>query len=650
LLRKIVSGIMLTLLLVGMLTSAFNVKPVKAEPKTWIVDDDGPADFHTIQEAINAASAGDTIFVKEGVYYENVVINKTVALLGENNVTTIIKAIAFNNILTLTVNNIIIKGFTIDNGTCGLYLKNANNILISDNKITNNLCGVYLNHSSNCAILHNDMIYNERAIGLASANCNVIESNNIVIGWATSYKQGVCGSGSNNTISFNRIGGTRWEVCFKLVGSNNTLKGNTVNIWHCGFASSTIWLEGSNNIVVNNRLGGGNGMTIGILAKGSNNRISNNYLYTSNQISLGITISGQKNIVSNNLMIGHYIWRGISLACSYNVISNNTVLSSSSHEGGAGIICGGSYNTIINNAVYSMAPQDGIFLFDCQNNLISNNTLKNNGNGIYLSRSTKNIVFRNRIVDNHIALKISKNSNNNTLVGNNIEKNEIGVEIENSIGNRIYHNNLINNTCQADSIESLNKWDDGYPSGGNYWSDYNGTDLFSGPYQNITGSDGIGDTPYVIDENNRDRYPLMKPWIPSINATVDIIPNTLNMRGKLQYVTAYIELPEGYNVSDIDVSSILLNNTIPVDPNAPIAIGDYDNDTIPDLMVKFNGTEVIKYILNNINVTKLIEERFLTITLTLIGKLNDGTQFQGSDTIRITMPAPRGIGRHIFPT
>jgi len=199
------------------------------------------------------------------------------------------------------------------------------------------------------------------------------------------------------------------------------------------------------------------------------------------------------------------------------------------------------------------------------------------------------------------------------------------------------------------SYASTNIWDDGYPSGGNYWSDYNGTDLFSGPYQNITGSDGIGDTPYVIDENNRDRYPLMKPWTPSINATVDIIPNTLNMRGKLQYVTAYIELPEGYNVSDINVSSILLNNTIPVDPNAPIAIGDYDNDTIPDLMVKFNGTEVIEYILNNINVTKLVEERFLTITLTLTGKLNDGTQFQGSDTIRITMPTPRGIGRHTFP-
>jgi len=187
----------------------------------------------------------------------------------------------------------------------------------------------------------------------------------------------------------------------------------------------------------------------------------------------------------------------------------------------------------------------------------------------------------------------------------------------------------------------LNFWDDGYPSGGNYWSDYKGTDLYSGPYQNETGSDGIGDTPYVIYGDNVDHYPLMNPWGPSINATVDVIPNTLNLRGKLRYVTAYIELPEGYNVSDVDASSILLNNTVLVDLNAPIAIGDYDNDTIPDLMVKFNGTEVMSYILRNINMTKLIGERFLSVILTLTGRLNDGTRFQGSDTIKIIMPMPR---------
>ena len=53
-------------------------------------------------------------------------------------------------------------------------------------------------------------------------------------------------------------------------------------------------------------------------------------------------------------------------------------------------------------------------------------------------------------------------------------------------------------------------WDNSYPDGGNFWSDYNGTDVYKGPYQNETGSDGIGDTPYVIDANNTDRYPRLQ--------------------------------------------------------------------------------------------------------------------------------------------
>ena len=57
-----------------------------------------------------------------------------------------------------------------------------------------------------------------------------------------------------------------------------------------------------------------------------------------------------------------------------------------------------------------------------------------------------------------------------------------------------------------------NVWDNDYPSGGNCWSDYAGTDSYTGPFQNETGSDGIGDTPFTFDSNNTDRYPLMNSW------------------------------------------------------------------------------------------------------------------------------------------
>jgi len=115
-----------------------------------------------------------------------------------------------------------------------------------------------------------------------------------------------------------------------------------------------------------------------------------------------------------------------------------------------------------------------------------------------------------------------------------------------------------------------------------------------------------------------------------LGATVDIRPEALNLHSKGKWITVYIEPPEGYNAAEINVSSIMLNDTVTAELR-PKAIGDYDNDAIPDLMVKFDRDEVISYIIANI----IIEERFMTITLILTGRFNDGTLFQGSDTIRI---------------
>ncbi|MGD0160757.1 MAG: PKD domain-containing protein, partial [Candidatus Bathyarchaeia archaeon] len=103
-------------------------------------------------------------------------------------------------------------------------------------------------------------------------------------------------------------------------------------------------------------------------------------------------------------------------------------------------------------------------------------------------------------------------SSDNTVSGNNVTRNTNGgIYLSSSTNNTVYHNNFIGNVAQAsvDSASLGNAWDNGYPSGGNFWSDYNGTDLYSGPYQNLTGSDGIGDTPYPIDSNNTDHYPLV---------------------------------------------------------------------------------------------------------------------------------------------
>jgi len=116
----------------------------------------------------------------------------------------------------------------------------------------------------------------------------------------------------------------------------------------------------------------------------------------------------------------------------------------------------------------------------------------------------------------HSGIYLHNTSCNNTFVGNTIENNTNGIYIAEPTSqyNRFYHNNLINNTNQIVTFGGLNYFDNGYPSGGNYWSDYAGVDSYSGPYQNETGSDGIFDEGYL-----GDNYPLANP-LTSLNVLV----------------------------------------------------------------------------------------------------------------------------------
>jgi len=159
--------------------------------------------------------------------------------------------------------------------------------------------------------------------------------------------------------------------------------------------------------------------------------------------------------------------------------------------------------------------------------------------------------------------------------------------------------------------------------------------------------DGFNELVYTeaIDGNNYVAAAI-PPISVKLGASVDIDPDALNLGSRGEWITAYIELPEGYDVNDINVSTVVLNDTVPAELH-PTEVGDYDGDGVSDLMVKFDRAEVISYILANVNMTKLIEERFMTITLTITGELTDGTPFQGSDTIKIILPT-HGKGG-IFP-
>jgi parallel beta-helix repeat protein len=126
------------------------------------------------------------------------------------------------------------------------------------------------------------------------------------------------------------------------------------------------------------------------------------------------------------------------------------------------------------------------------------------------------VTIRGFTIQNSDGNGICVSSDCNVILRNNIRDNLCGIHIASFEGNRIYHNNFMGNTHNAHD-EGYNIWDNGYPSGGNYWDDHSGGDIYCGPGQDVLGSDGIGDAPYIISGgNNQDRYPLMSPWTGSL--------------------------------------------------------------------------------------------------------------------------------------
>jgi parallel beta-helix repeat protein len=191
-------------------------------------------------------------------------------------------------------------------------------------------------------------------------------------------------------------------------------------------------------------------------------------------------------------------------------------------------------NNFYNNE-YAIYFEGDVYSFNITNNNISNNT-----HGIFLEPMDNdfNIISENLVADNEFAINISQSNNN-----------------------LIYHNNFINNTFQA-SDDSINKWDNDYPQGGNYWSDYSGVDNYKGPNQDIPGSDGIGDTNYTIDSDTKDNYPLMEPY-PSLQlenytllyqgwnlVSIPLIQQDQNITKVLEMIDGYFSAVKWYDASD----------------------------------------------------------------------------------------------------
>lgn len=248
----------------------------------------------------------------------------------------------------------------------------------------------------------------------------------------------------------------------------------------------------------------------------------------------------QKVTINENIIFDN--GQGIVIGEStYITVSKNIV----TQNGGMPILLDGSSNNKIYENIFTLNSGDTIWLSHSSNNSIYGNKIKSNGQGIRLDWSSNNSIYGNDITNNRIGIYYWASSNNsiygnkiednvsgivlkgysgnlsssNTFYRNNVTNNEIGVNVEDSSNNIFYHNNFKDNTQQViiETSGYSNSWDDGY--GGNYWSDYG--ERYPDA-EELDGS-GIWDTPYVIDENNQDNYPLMEAWTPS-----PPLPRTIN--------------------------------------------------------------------------------------------------------------------------
>jgi len=434
---KAVAGAALALLIVGLLSSAFNVQPVMASTVVYIRAD-GSIDPPT----------------SPIVSVDNITYTVTDNLYGS---------------ITVERDDIVVDGagFLLQ-GTGseeGIYLSSRNNVTIRNVDIRGFQYGIFLWHCSHITMLDNNATANN-ADGISM--------------WGS----------SSNTLMRNRAIANNVHGIYISESSNNNLVDNTAmanKLYGVTVASSSGNTLTGNNITANEN----DGITISASACNiltGNVMQSNGYNFGVYGYSLNDFI---QSIDTSNLINGVPIY--------YLINQTNLVVNPESYQTG--------YLGLVN----------------CVNTTVERLDLANNINGLLLANTNDSRIAMSTFSDNRYGIYLW-GSSDNELISNNVTSNLwSGIHLSVSSGNYIFHNNLVNNSYSVYTDYSTNFWNYDYPSGGNYWEDYNGTDDYRGFNQDILGSDGLGDVQYLIDVNNRDRYPLMHPWssVPVRNIRAD---------------------------------------------------------------------------------------------------------------------------------
>jgi len=507
---------------------------------TFYVGGSGLGNFSKIQEAIENASDGDTVFVYDdsSPYNENIEIATSIHLEGENKQTTTIDGQGNGDTILCEADNVEIHGFTIKNGykpggnwwAAGIQLYICNFCIIFDNILINNFYGIRLYGAENCTITNNTINSNKNmGIWLHSLCHYSVITNNII---ENNVVSGIKIEGTfnclvdENTIKYNPWDGIRLDRSAHTIISNNEITENGYN--------AIVTRSSYENTIINNNFTN-NGLLISQVYL-VNNIVENNIVngkplvYLTDESDKIIDNAGQvillrcNRITVKNLNISNIFYGIQTYTCNDCIITNNTLKNNFE-----GIYIGYDYPEIPVNLKITkneiIENKNGIFVRYCinaelteniiKNNLhsainvsgknhkISKNTIVSNSEGIYI-RGSKHIITKNIIEENKLGLFADKLTYC-LISGNEIKNNENGIYLFDSQKNIISKNNIYNNIYNdaffTDSLKNI--WRR------NYWNKPFGPKIIFGLkyyYPSIWGP------PTIISVFWFDFRPAIKPY------------------------------------------------------------------------------------------------------------------------------------------
>ncbi len=420
--------------------------------RTITVNASGSGDYTHIQWAVDNASAGDTIVVEAGTYRENVVINKTLSLLGAGWENTTVDRQGNGDGFHIEANWVNVSGFNCANARFtdyGIALDNSNFCKVEANRMVDNGGGIYLQNSDNNQIINNicqDNYY--RGIVLYTSFNNTFRNNTCM-----ENREGIYVSfSSDNILDRNECLSNQYDGIELSVSHSNEIIYN--NCSDNGMKGIDIDRSDNNSLRIND-LQGNDVLDIDLLYSVDNefsgNRMASggfNFYgdrpehWNTHDIGISNLVNGRpvayfKN--SSNGVIDENAGQIILAGCDKMVVKDQNISDVST-----GIQVGYSNNIVIENNILSHNREVGIFLYNTSGALTRNNRCDSNGYcGIQLySRSSYNELNNNSCSENsRDGIRIGYYSGNNKITRNNCSSNnDYGINVQNGAGNQVSNN------------------------------------------------------------------------------------------------------------------------------------------------------------------------------------------------------------------